>query len=150
MLFRSQGWGRAYPSSDLYSLGVTCIHLLTGVSPFNLFDDNRGEWSWKDHLTEPINQQLGSVIDKLIQPKPIDRYLTAKDAIDALQGNTINQSSAQNITHQQSNISLPITTLPVRAASQNENQTISPQQTNISSIETPIPTVITQIGRAHV
>ncbi len=138
-----QGWGRAYPSSDLYSLGVTCIHLLTGVSPFNLFDDNRGEWSWKDHLTEPINQQLGSVIDKLIQPKPIDRYLTAKDAIDALQGNVSAQLSAQNITPQQPNISLPITTLPIRAAALNEHQTISHQQTNISSVEIAIPTVVT-------
>jgi serine/threonine protein kinase len=28
-----QGWGRSFPSSDLYSLGVTCLNLLTGVSP---------------------------------------------------------------------------------------------------------------------
>ena len=28
-----QGWGRSFPSSDLYSLGVTCLNLLTGISP---------------------------------------------------------------------------------------------------------------------
>ena len=30
--------GKAVLASDLYSLGVTCLYLLTGVSPFELFD----------------------------------------------------------------------------------------------------------------
>jgi serine/threonine protein kinase len=80
-----QGWGRSFPSSDLYSLGVTCLNLLTGISPFSLFDDNLGEWIWRDNLSTPIEPQLATVIDKLIQPKPIDRYQTVQAAIDALQ-----------------------------------------------------------------
>ena len=30
--------GKAVNASDLYSLGVTCLYLLTGISPFDLFD----------------------------------------------------------------------------------------------------------------
>jgi serine/threonine protein kinase len=80
-----QGWGRAFASSDLYSLGVTCLNLLTGVSPFDLFDDNRGEWIWREKLAGEIDPQLATIIDKLIQPKPIDRYQTAAAVIAALQ-----------------------------------------------------------------
>jgi serine/threonine protein kinase len=31
-----QFWGRAVPSSDLYALGMTLIHLLTGIVPIEL------------------------------------------------------------------------------------------------------------------
>jgi serine/threonine protein kinase len=122
-----QGWGRSFPSSDLYSLGVTCLNLLTGVSPFNLFDDNLGTWIWQDSLTTQIDPQLATIIDKLIQPKPIDRYPTVRAAIDALQVviPTINPS--------QSNISAPATSLSIPIT--------SPQQSNISlaPIATPVP-----------
>jgi WD40 repeat protein len=88
-----QGWGKAFPASDLYSLGVTCLHLLTGVSPFSLFDDERGKWNWRDALTQPIEHQLGEVLDKLIQHKPIDRYATTTEAIFALQANSLPSES---------------------------------------------------------
>ena len=39
-----QSVGKATFASDIYSLGVTCIHLLTGVEPFNLCDVTEGEW----------------------------------------------------------------------------------------------------------
>ena len=32
--------GEAYPASDLFALGATCFHLLTGVHPFNLWTIN--------------------------------------------------------------------------------------------------------------
>jgi WD40 repeat protein len=108
-----QGWGRAFPSSDLYGLGVTCLNLLTGVSPFSLFDDNRGEWIWKESLTGSIDPQLSAVIDKLIQPKPIDRYPSAKAAIAALQANSVTNVPELNLHPQQPTISLAETYLPI-------------------------------------
>ena len=117
-----QSWGRAFPSSDLYSLGVTCLNLLTGVSPFTLFDDNRGEWIWKDNLAESMEPQLVTILDKLIQPKPIDRYPTAREAIDALQGNYATYLPAQNVLPQQS--------------------PDSSFESNNSTITTPIPVAI--------
>jgi serine/threonine protein kinase len=120
-----QGWGRSFPSSDLYSLGVTCLNLLTGISPFNLFDDNLGTWVWQDSLTTPIDPQLATIIDKLIQPKPIDRYPTVRAVSDALQmiNPTINPS--------QSNISSPATSLSIPIT--------SPQQSNISLVPIATP-----------
>jgi serine/threonine protein kinase len=122
-----QGWGRAFSSSDLYSLGVTCLNLLTGISPFNLFDDNRGEWIWRSQLTEPIEPQLAAIIDKLIQPKPIDRYQTAQAVIAALQLN----SPA---------INLPVTA--ISAPPQNLPELATPLPT---TIQATIPTVITPV-----
>ncbi len=100
-----QGWGKAFPASDLYSLGVTCIHLLTGISPFNLFNDDRGEWAWRNVLVQSIDTQLSDILDKLIQPKPIDRYPTAKAAIADLQGNTIANLSTVTISPSSQNSS---------------------------------------------
>jgi WD40 repeat protein len=91
-----QGWGKAFPASDLYSLGVTCLHLLTGISPFRLFDDDLGKWNWRDALAQSIEPQLGEILDKLIQPKPIDRYATATEVIIALQANTLPSVTSSN------------------------------------------------------
>jgi serine/threonine protein kinase len=121
-----QGWGRSFPSSDLYSLGVTCLNLLTGVSPFNLFDDNLGTWVWQDSLATPIEPQLATIIDKLIQPKPIDRYQTVQEAIDAL------QVANSTINPPQPNISSPAISLSI--------PTPSPQQSSgsLDPIVTPV------------
>lgn len=100
-----QGWGRAFASSDLYSLGVTCLNLLTGVSPFSLFDDLRSQWIWRDTLADSIEPKLGEILDKLIQPRPIDRYPTARAAIDALQESSLVELPAK-IINEQTNSSL--------------------------------------------
>ncbi len=73
--------GRAYPASDLYSLGVTCIHLLTELSPDDLFDPLTGNWLWRDCLKEKgtvISDRLGQILDKLLKDVVSDRYQSAK------------------------------------------------------------------------
>jgi serine/threonine protein kinase len=116
-----QGWGKAFPASDLYSLGTTCLNLLTGISPFDLFDDNRGEWSWRGTLGQPIDPNLAAVIDKLIQPKPIDRYATARDALSALQDNiAIQNLVTQQVTNTESN---PIQSIAIEVGKTNSVNT---------------------------
>ncbi|MEM9771190.1 MAG: serine/threonine-protein kinase [Cyanobacteria bacterium P01_D01_bin.73] len=44
--------GQAYPASDLYSLGVICIFLLTGVPPDELFNPLTGHWPWREQLAQ--------------------------------------------------------------------------------------------------
>ncbi len=87
-----QGWGKAFPASDLYSLGVTCVHLLTGVSPFALIDDNSGEWAWRSYLSQSIDPNLAAILDKLIQHKPGDRYATSLEVIAQLQNGLVTQN----------------------------------------------------------
>jgi serine/threonine protein kinase len=92
-----QAWGRAFPSSDLYSLGLMCIHLLTDVSPFNLYDDNRGTWIWRDFLSQPIDPKISAILDKLIAHKPVERYTSAEEVLTALTTQSIVQPSVNPV-----------------------------------------------------
>ena len=49
--------GKAVFASDLYSLGVTCIHLLTQVPPITLFDSGENAWVWRP-LPEAAGQRI--------------------------------------------------------------------------------------------
>jgi serine/threonine protein kinase len=69
--------GKAVFASDLYSLGVTCIHLLTDVPPFDLFDSAEGNWVWRDYLKTPVSDQLGSILDKMLHGATRHRYHSA-------------------------------------------------------------------------
>ncbi|MFM6195887.1 MAG: protein kinase domain-containing protein [Planktothrix sp.] len=69
--------GKAVFSSDLYSLGVTCIHLLTNVPPFDLFDSAEGTWVWRDYLKTPVSDELGYILDKMLQGATRNRYHSA-------------------------------------------------------------------------
>lgn len=83
-----QARGKAIFASDLYSLGVSCIHLLTGISPFELFDIGENVWVWRDYLVDNlIEDSLGEVIDKLIENAVNRRYQSAKEAIAELYSN---------------------------------------------------------------
>ena len=80
--------GRAVFASDLYSLGVTCIHLLTGVRSFDLFDFANDAWVWRDYwLPDPLNSakdrsnQLAQILDRLIEPALKQRFTSAEAAI---------------------------------------------------------------------
>ncbi len=81
-----QTQGRVVPASDLYSLGVTCIHLLTGISPFDLFDTDRSSWVWRNYLPQgiSISTALGNVLDKLLENAIANRYHSATEVLRAL------------------------------------------------------------------
>ncbi len=75
--------GRAYPSSDLYSLAVCCLVLLTGREPAQLFDDVAAAWNWRPHTT--VTPELAAIFDRMLAHKPSDRYSTATEVIQSLQ-----------------------------------------------------------------
>ena len=79
-----QARGKAVPQSDLYSLGVTCIHLLTGISPFDLYDDVRDRWIWRDKLTTSISNHLAAILDRLLEKAISNRYGSANEALNVL------------------------------------------------------------------
>ncbi len=75
-----QALGKTTFASDLYSLGVTCIHLLTKVSPFELFDTGEDAWVWQKYLVNnPVSDQLSFIIEKLIQKATNRRYQSVED-----------------------------------------------------------------------
>jgi serine/threonine protein kinase len=79
-----QGIGKAVFASDIYSLGVTCVHLLTQLHPFELFDVNEGVWVWRKFLKTPVSNQLGHLLDKLLEAATNRRYQTAADVFKDL------------------------------------------------------------------
>lgn len=79
-----QAMGKAIYASDIYSLGVTCLHLLTQVEPFDLFDPSEGEWVWRQFLKKPVSSELGEILDKMIPGASKRRYQSAGEVLQAL------------------------------------------------------------------
>lgn len=76
--------GRAIYASDLYSLGVTCIYLLTQLSPFDLYDINSDRWVWRDYASDRVSSKLGLVLDKMLASNPNRRYGSAVEVAEEL------------------------------------------------------------------
>ncbi|MDJ1185595.1 protein kinase domain-containing protein [Roseofilum casamattae] len=78
--------GKVFPASDLYSLGVTCLHLLTGISPFDLYDVVGERWVWRDYLLPEnrISSSLTRVLDSLVARSVRDRFQSASEVLQAL------------------------------------------------------------------
>ncbi|MEH1789775.1 MAG: serine/threonine-protein kinase [Nostoc sp.] len=84
--------GKAYPASDLFSLGATCFHLFTGIRPSKLWIQQGYGWvsSWRQYLTNPgrdgisVSIELGEVLDKLLQQDIQKRYQSADEVITDL------------------------------------------------------------------
>jgi hypothetical protein len=73
--------GTAEPRSDLYSLGMTMIALLTGLSPTDL-PRKRLKPQFRDVVR--VSSPLAAFIDRLVEPVPDDRFATPRAAKDAL------------------------------------------------------------------
>ena len=76
--------GRAMFASDLYSLGATCAHLLTGLSPFDLFDGTLRTWFWRS-VSDPVSDRFAQVLDKLLSSDVQNRYQSIPDVVRDLQ-----------------------------------------------------------------
>ncbi|NEP01905.1 MAG: protein kinase [Symploca sp. SIO2E9] len=80
------------PSSDLFSLGATCFHLLTGIHPWELSKIKGYGWvsEWPQHLNQTlgtnhsISVELGQILDKLLQENPQQRYQSAEAVLEDL------------------------------------------------------------------
>lgn len=76
--------GKAVFASDLYSLGVTCIYLLTQIPPFDLFDIANDCWAWRQYLTTKVSDRLALILDKLLQNAISRRFQSANEVMQAM------------------------------------------------------------------
>lgn len=74
--------GTVYPSTDLYALAVTCITLLTGKSPAELYDSYSNTWSWRAYAS--VSDRLEAVLNRMLLSSPSQRFQSAKEVLDAL------------------------------------------------------------------
>jgi serine/threonine protein kinase len=90
-----QFWGRAVVASDLYALGATLIHLLTGVTPADLPQkDSRIQFS--DRVS--VSPSLVSWIEKMTEIGLEKRFSEARDALAALKSGNIQGANLQIAT----------------------------------------------------
>jgi len=82
--------GAATAATDLYGVGATMIHLLTGREPGEL-PRNRLRVDFKSeaeqrYLSSSILSRVIEVVVQLTEPAPEDRFRTAREALDTLRG----------------------------------------------------------------
>ncbi|GAB1542133.1 hypothetical protein NUACC21_48070 [Scytonema sp. NUACC21] len=75
--------GKAFACSDLYSLAVTALVLLTGKEPQQLYDTYDGNWRWGTEIK--ASPKLESVLKIMLAYKPSDRYQKADEVLKNLQ-----------------------------------------------------------------
>ncbi|WP_392482871.1 YARHG domain-containing protein [Nostoc sp. C110] len=110
-----QAAGRPVYSSDLYSLGMTIIYLLTGKQAQQLETDSQtGEIVWRQYASH-VSPIIAGAIDKAIAYHPRDRYPTARAMLDTLQNIANPIPPTQPILTQPTIVSAPPPqTLPVK------------------------------------
>lgn len=91
--------GKAYPASDLYSLGVICIQMLTGAQVDDLFDPVEGRWMWREYIRNAgtdISDSLAQILDKMLQDSIKDRYQSASEILKEFYTGAIPRTTASD------------------------------------------------------
>ncbi|BAY92814.1 MULTISPECIES: serine/threonine-protein kinase [unclassified Tolypothrix] len=115
--------GRAIFASDIYSLGATCIRLLTERSPFDSYDINNDSWIWQQYLTNPVSQELTNILNKMLESIPRRRYQTADEVLIDLNKNV-------------PIVATPATSIkPVNVAPSNPKPAVSPKSQSQIDLE---------------
>jgi tRNA A-37 threonylcarbamoyl transferase component Bud32 len=78
------GRGQTTPRSDIYALGATLYHLLTGDAPI----DHPFVFTPPRQLRPSISQTLSDIVMRAVNMAPEDRFSSAKEMKQALQGVT--------------------------------------------------------------
>ncbi|MBW4516716.1 MAG: protein kinase [Timaviella obliquedivisa GSE-PSE-MK23-08B] len=90
--------GKAYPASDLYSLGATCLHLMTQTRPDNLYDPLNGLWTWREYLQREkgvrVSDQISHILDGMLKDLVNDRYQSADEVMRDLNADSFMPASA--------------------------------------------------------
>ncbi|HAC66146.1 MAG TPA: serine/threonine protein kinase [Cyanothece sp. UBA12306] len=125
-----QAAGRPVYSSDIYSLGLTAVFLLTGKTPQYLETDlQTGEILWRKEIPH-LHSHLANIIDRTVYFHPKERFPTAKKMLAALE------------------TAPPSTTAPTLVILSNDSFLKTPQKTSKSSSdeETETPWFLLSLG----
>jgi serine/threonine protein kinase len=74
---------QVFPATDLYALAVTCICLLSGKQPDELYDPYNNCWDWKSK-TPHISDDLAQLFDIMLSSSVKNRFQSATEILDLL------------------------------------------------------------------
>ncbi len=78
--------GKSVFQSDLFGLGVTCLHLLTNVEPFTLYDVLENEYQWRQFLNgKVVNDGFGKLLDRMTAYRVKERPNSVAEILQILQ-----------------------------------------------------------------
>ena len=104
-----QAFGKVLFSSDVYSLGVTCLNLLTNVNPLEMYDPMEG-FAWQKFLQDrKISNTLSKILDKMTQSNVKNRYQSVDNVLKDLQKPTSSRNRSV------ANVAKVIQPLPISA-----------------------------------
>jgi serine/threonine protein kinase len=141
--------GRPMYASDIYSLGLTAIYVLTGQMPAEIATDpSTGNINWQPHALG-VSPQLIGIIDKAIQPSSRDRYTSANEMLAALAPTPQPLPPTQPV-----NLQPPPAATVVSSAPHSQAQTVyvpsdqqyQPQPTNLNPSNSQNPMLAAIIG----
>lgn len=127
--------GKASAASDLYSLGVTCIYLMTNKSPLDLFDVERNIWGWRYYLQEPVSESFARILDKLLQHAITQRYHSAAEVLQDLMALTSEKNASSH--------SATAEKIPSQSAANSQKTTTNNNPSFIAKILGGTPQVLT-------
>lgn len=104
-----------YPATDLYALAVTCITLLTGKQPQDLFDPLSNSFKWRSYVR--VSERLAAVLDRMLLAAPNQRFQSADQVMAAL---------AASVSPVATPVPAPVQSPPARPAKPNTQPVVQP------------------------
>ncbi len=88
--------GKVLPASDLFGLGITCVQLLTGQLPAELWSQYSYTWikGWQQALPKPLSPQLTLLLNRMVHPSLSQRYAAVTEVLNDLQQLSLSSNSA--------------------------------------------------------
>ncbi|BAY23127.1 serine/threonine protein kinase [Calothrix sp. NIES-2100] len=129
--------GKVSFSSDLYSLAVTAVVLLTGKEPQALYDSYQGVWLWGKEIK--VSPKLEAVLKKMLAYQPSARYQNANQVLKDLPSSQL--PSSQVAPPPQNPHLTKIKTMVVAPGRKQPNQIISKihNKTQLLANKMPVP-----------
>ena len=94
-----QTLGKAVPASDLYSLGLTAVYLLTAQNPVDLAVPNFSNFQLPSKIIAS-DPTLAAVITRAIGSNLTQRYHCASEMLDALQDEVLERENFKPLAYQ--------------------------------------------------
>lgn len=91
-------WRKIDRRADIYSLGATIYHIMTGSKPIS---NDSGYVEDIQKLVPDINEVFASIIMKCLEPNPVKRYQRTEEILSDLQNMAQKSSTYQNLIRKQ-------------------------------------------------